>query len=238
ELAVHLLVEARIDVDAFVRRAVERPHRRRGRAAARRGAALVEDERRLAEGDAGFGEQRLPRAVEVVERVARLGGLGVLRAQRLLVLRSLELRRRALLRALHRAEHLRRVEPEYHRADQRDRDRAAADLPAAAAGEAATAAADVDVAGVERIEPHRASLCCACEIGLDRRRGALDYLSLGNGKEAGMFLAGKRALVTGSTSGIGLAIARALAAEGAEVVLNGFGDAGEIERLCRELGAR
>ena len=53
-----------------------------------------------------------------------------------------------------------------------------------------------------------------------------------------MFLSGKRALVTGSTSGIGLAIARALAAEGAEVVLNGFGDADEIARLCDELGAR
>ena len=53
-----------------------------------------------------------------------------------------------------------------------------------------------------------------------------------------MFLKGKRALVTGSTSGIGLAIARALAGAGAEVVLNGFGDAGEIAALCEELGAR
>ena len=52
-----------------------------------------------------------------------------------------------------------------------------------------------------------------------------------------MFLAGKRALVTGSTSGIGLAIARALAAEGAEVAINGFGEAREIDRLCGELGA-
>ena len=52
-----------------------------------------------------------------------------------------------------------------------------------------------------------------------------------------MILEGKVALVTGSTSGIGLAIARALAAEGASVMLNGFGDAAEIDRLCAELGA-
>ena len=47
----------------------------------------------------------------------------------------------------------------------------------------------------------------------------------------------KRALITGSTSGIGLAIARALRAEGAEVVLNGLGDEAEIAALCEELGA-
>lgn len=47
----------------------------------------------------------------------------------------------------------------------------------------------------------------------------------------------KRAMVTGSTSGIGLAIARALAAEGAAVILNGLGDPDEIAQLCAELGA-
>ena len=52
-----------------------------------------------------------------------------------------------------------------------------------------------------------------------------------------MILEGKVALVTGSTSGIGLAIARALVTEGAKVMLNGFGDAAEIDRIKAELGA-
>jgi 3-hydroxybutyrate dehydrogenase len=55
-------------------------------------------------------------------------------------------------------------------------------------------------------------------------------------------LSGKTALVTGSTSGIGLGIARALAAEGANILFNGFGDAAEIERLqadlAKEFGVR
>jgi 3-hydroxybutyrate dehydrogenase len=45
------------------------------------------------------------------------------------------------------------------------------------------------------------------------------------------FLQGKVAVVTGSTSGIGLGIARALAAAGADIMMNGFGEAAAIEEL-------
>jgi 3-hydroxybutyrate dehydrogenase len=47
----------------------------------------------------------------------------------------------------------------------------------------------------------------------------------------------KTALVTGSTSGIGLGIASSLAAGGANVILNGFGDAAEIEKIRAKLAA-
>ncbi len=48
-------------------------------------------------------------------------------------------------------------------------------------------------------------------------------------------LKGRTALVTGSTSGIGLGIAEALAKGGANIILNGFGDKAEIERLRARL---
>jgi 3-hydroxybutyrate dehydrogenase len=55
-------------------------------------------------------------------------------------------------------------------------------------------------------------------------------------------LKGKTGLITGSTSGIGLAMARALAAEGANITINGFGDSAAIEqerlRIEKEFGVR
>lgn len=51
-------------------------------------------------------------------------------------------------------------------------------------------------------------------------------------------LKGKNALVTGSTSGIGLGIAQALAAEGANLCLNGFGDAAAIDQLQKDVAAQ
>ncbi|TML07417.1 MAG: 3-hydroxybutyrate dehydrogenase [Actinobacteria bacterium] len=51
-------------------------------------------------------------------------------------------------------------------------------------------------------------------------------------------LDGKTAVVTGSTSGIGLGIARALAAQGSNVVLNGFGDRDDIAQIEADLRSR
>lgn len=50
-------------------------------------------------------------------------------------------------------------------------------------------------------------------------------------------LNGKTALVTGSTSGIGLGIAKALAAQGAHIMLNGFGDAAQIDAVKKDIAA-
>jgi 3-hydroxybutyrate dehydrogenase len=52
-----------------------------------------------------------------------------------------------------------------------------------------------------------------------------------------MFLEGQTAIVTGSTSGIGLGIAKALAGAGARVMINGFGTAEQIDGALAEAGA-
>ncbi len=52
---------------------------------------------------------------------------------------------------------------------------------------------------------------------------------------AAKILAGKAALVTGSTQGIGLSMLKALAGAGAHVTLHGLGDKGQIQDLCRNI---
>ncbi|MFN3623998.1 MAG: 3-hydroxybutyrate dehydrogenase [Hyphomicrobium sp.] len=55
------------------------------------------------------------------------------------------------------------------------------------------------------------------------------------GRSAHAELSGRTAVVTGSTSGIGLGIAQALAARGVNILLNGFGERSEIDRIVAEL---
>jgi 3-hydroxybutyrate dehydrogenase len=55
-------------------------------------------------------------------------------------------------------------------------------------------------------------------------------------EESNMSLQGKTALVTGSTSGIGLGIALTLAKAGANLVLNGFGDASAVIEQVKQYG--
>jgi 3-hydroxybutyrate dehydrogenase len=69
-------------------------------------------------------------------------------------------------------------------------------------------------------------------IGPGRQASARLEASIDRGVQ---MLKGKAAVVTGSTSGIGLGIAQALAAEGVHVMLNGFGDRREIEAMRSSL---
>jgi 3-hydroxybutyrate dehydrogenase len=62
-----------------------------------------------------------------------------------------------------------------------------------------------------------------------------DIVSRNTNRQSWPGLVGRTAIVTGSTSGIGLGIARAFAASGMNVMLNGFGDAKHIERVRSEL---
>ena len=127
-------------------------------------------------------------------------------------------------------------------ADQRQQpeQQSASATPAETAAAAASPRfANIDVVGVEIVEPHARSPACAVAPPCGATAIVARTRRTAHGAAEGerMFLKGKTAVITGSTSGIGLACARALAAEGAAVVVNGFGDAAAIEAIRAELAA-
>ncbi len=156
----HLVIEAGVDVDALVGRAVERPHRTGGIAATRCRAAGVVEQRRLFERHAGFGKQRFPCLVQRGQRVAAFHRIGVVVAdlQGALVsrCRGLLLLAARLLRAFYQPDHLPGVHAEYQRADQHHHQAAAAKAAGTAHPGAATAAAApyADRSRIELVEPH------------------------------------------------------------------------------------
>src|SRR3546814_3509700 len=86
EAVLKLVEKARVEIDALFAGAVERPHRRLRRAAARLAVARVEDELGHLETLTGAGEDRFPRIVRRAERVARraarrVGRTGLLRGR-------------------------------------------------------------------------------------------------------------------------------------------------------------
>jgi 3-hydroxybutyrate dehydrogenase len=87
---------------------------------------------------------------------------------------------------------------------------------------------------LRQIDEERAAAILVPETGAFR---AMNIAVKAENLETGLPLAGKVSLITGSTSGIGLGIARALAAAGSEVVLNGFGKPEDVAEVEQEIAA-
>ena len=145
QIALHQVVEAGVDIDAAIARAVERPgSRRRAAAAARVHAAAVEVQERLLELDVRPLELGLPGLVERLEGIACLGRIFVLRADFLFAHVAIGIGALTAAGCLaHGVEHrdrLAQIGAEQQRDDPGEDQRPAAQLPRAAAGKAAAAA--------------------------------------------------------------------------------------------------
>lgn len=92
----------------------------------------------------------------------------------------------------------------------------------------ASAAEGDAVNGLEFMTMIKAALCLGQNLNLDIVRES-NFMTA-------KFLQGKTALITGSTSGIGLGVAMALAQQGAHIVLNGFGAYAQAEQAIQSLG--
>ena len=162
QLPFQRVVEARIDIDCLVCRAIERADCRRCISAPFRAdaAAAEQVERRLLETVSLITEGLGPRCVERCQGITRLGRIVAAGAYFLRIRIGRPRLLLALLDALDHSCSLHRIQAENEIAQRRDDNSAATDTARLAAGHASAARSDIDIAGIERIEPHPFPLCC------------------------------------------------------------------------------
>ena len=236
EATAQLLEKGRIDVDALVARTVEGPHGRLSRAATGLIVVGIGNHGRRPIGGPGLSKDLTPDLFRTSQDLGQEAPLLVWKGR--LAAASAAAKHSAPAAQLSQGTIAEAQDDDADDAEARRHQRQQHTEPASQVKSTAASCTVFEVTAFRSVaKAHFALLPCRlqCFTIVTVAIAGRDRDSFAKGESIPMQLQGKTALVTGSTSGIGLAIARAFAFEGASLMINGFGDAEEIEELRREL---